>query len=191
MDQERNLRPLDCQEVKTMFFSCQKHQRGNKDASTWSIPIWWPFSDERWDREWLMSSVHAEEQKKREPNRTCWELSDSSVLLEYSPIGSGSPSFVSAALIRALNFWVKLSSLFKTKKKKKTQLKVAAVLLGTFLQWHDTCDLQSLEAAACDEKRRISRMRGHIDFLIFPLLNLLLANGSKKAFVCLPVCLSS
>lgn len=119
MDQERNLRPLDCQEVKTMFFSCQKHQRGNKDASTWSIPIWWHFSDERWDREWLMSSVHAEEQKKREPNRTCWELSDSSVLLEYSPIGSGSPSFVSAALIRALNFWVKLSSLFKTKKKKK------------------------------------------------------------------------
>lgn len=162
MDQERNLRPLDCQEVKTMFFSCQKHQRG-KDASTWSIPIWWHFSDERWDRERLMSSVHAEQQKKREPNRTCWELSIRFVLLEYSLISSGFPSVVSAALIRVLNFWVKLSSLFQTKTK-KTQLKVAAVLLGTFLQWHDTCDLQSWEAAACDEKRRISRMRGHIDF---------------------------
>lgn len=138
MDQEKILCPLDCQEVKTMcLFSRQKHQRGNKDASIWSIPIWWHFSDERWNRERLGSSVRAEEQKKRDPNRTCWELSDRSALLEYLPIGSGFPSVVSAAFLGQTIVIVKKRT---NKKKKKPQLKVAAVLLRTFLQWRDECD---------------------------------------------------
>lgn len=191
MDQERNLRPLDCQEVKTMFFPAKNisvvikmHQHDQYPSGGPSLMSGGTGND------WWVQSM----QKNRRKESPTGPAENFPIVPFYWNIlrsVQDPPRLFLQLWFEHLISGSNYLHCSKLKKKKKTQLKVAAVLLGTFLQWHDTCDLQSLEAAACDEKRRISRMRGHIDFLIFPLLNLLLANGSKKAFVCLPDCLSS
>lgn len=85
MDQERILRPLDCQDVKNINIILQQHQRCSKGPPVWSLAVWRHLAEERWNRERLMISVRPEEQKRREesdPDRTCWELSDSFALIE-------------------------------------------------------------------------------------------------------------